>query len=584
MPNQLKTIQLPSSITVRDLALKLDMPGSRIISELIKHGVFATINERIDFEIAVIVLENMGYQAVLEEKEKETKESAKSSNDKQKRAPIVTILGHVDHGKTTLLDAIRQTDIAGGEAGGITQHISSYQLEVDVRGRKEVITFLDTPGHEAFTTLRQRGANVTDIAVIIIAADDGVMPQTIEAIDLVKQASAPIIIAVNKIDKPGVNPAKIRQQLAEQSILVEGWGGNVPIVEISAKNKIGIENLLDMILLVSDMQELAADPNAPARGIIIDSRLDSKKGLLAIGVVLDGSLKQGDEIITSSALGKVKKIEDYKGSVIKQAGPSCPAIIMGFKTLPAAGEIFKAEKKISKSKIAELLEKSRKERIGKITPLTLDRLLAQKGEIKVFNIVLKADAPGSLEAILSTINKINVPGLKIDIIKSGIGNFTGEDINTAKSSNAIIFGFNLAIGGMMRKIAERENVIVHTHSIIYELVDDIKECVAVLLGPEIVKTEIGKMKVLALFGKSKRAQIIGGKIVSGKVRSGCLVVVNREKQKVGEGEIQEVKVGKEDVPECSEGNECGIKFTGNLEVKEGDSLEFIIEEEKKRVI
>lgn len=591
-----KPITIPSSISVRELAFRLNMPASRIIAQLMKSGMFATINEEIDFDTASLILEEMGFEAKQEVVIKSDLDSKKGSRlsalggegvggGSVKRPPIVTILGHVDHGKTTLLDTIRKTHVAEGEAGGITQHISSYQIEVEVKGRKELITFLDTPGHEAFTALRQRGANITDIAIIIIAADDGVMPQTEEAISLAQKAGVPMIIAVNKIDKPGANVARIKQQLAEKNVLVEGWGGDVPIVEISAKNKIGIENLLEVILLVADMQEIKANPSAPARGVVLDSRLDPQKGPLAVLIILEGTLKKGDEVIAGNAHGKVKKIEDFKGAVLKEAGPSSPIVIMGMKEAPQAGEIITVEQKgISRSKIAELLEEKKRTRIGKLRPLSSDRIFSGEGKVNEFNIVLKADVPGSLEAIMGSIKKIDVPNLKINIIKSGIGNLNQDDIQTAKSSNSLILGFDITVNAAVRKLAERENVVIHTHNIIYELIDDLKSSISDWLGPETIRTQIGTMKIIALFGRSKNAQIIGGKITSGKIRKDSIAEVEREKQKVGEGTIQEVRISKEVIQEAVEGSECGVKFVGNVEIKEGDVLKFNVEEERKRTI
>lgn len=585
-----KSILLPSSIAVRDLAFKLNLPASRIISQLMKNGVFATINEEVDFDTAAIILEEMGFEAKEEAAEKKTEALSKESGcllvpGGVKRPPIVTILGHVDHGKTTLLDVIRETHIAEHEAGGITQHISSYQIEVEIKGWKELITFLDTPGHEAFTALRQRGANVTDIAIIIIAADDGVMPQTNESIELVKKAGIPMIIAINKIDKPGANSAKIKQQLAELDILVEGWGGDVPVVEISAKNKIGIENLLEVILLVADMQGIKADPSIPARGIILDSRLDPQKGPLATAIILEGTLKKGDEIIAGSAHGKVKKIEDFKGTALKEAGPSFPVVILGMKEAPQAGEIITVEQKgISRSKIAELLEEKKRMRIGKLKPLSSERIFSGEKKVNEFNIVLKADVPGSLEAIIGSIKKIDAADIKVNIIKSGIGNLNQDDIQTAKSSNSMVLGFDITVNSILKKLAEREGVVIHTHNIIYELIDDLKSLISDWLGPENIRIQIGAMKTLVLFGRSKAGQIVGGKVISGKIRKGAIIEVERDKEKIAEGTAQEIRVGREIIQEAVEGSECGVKFIGNAEIKEGDILKFAIEEERKRKI
>ena len=581
-------IKLPRSISVRDLSEKINLPAGKVIGELIKNGVPATINEMIDFDIASIVLEEMGYKAEAEldsDKDEISRISASKLAQGEKRPPIVTVLGHVDHGKTTLLDAIRHSHIAEKETGGITQHISSYQIEAQSKGRKELITFLDTPGHEAFTTLRQRGASITDIAILIIAADDGVMPQTEEAIDLIKKAGVPMVVAINKIDASGANTQKVKQQLAEKEVFVEGWGGDIPVVEISAKEKIGIEDLLEIILLIADIKEFTANPNIPARGIVLDSSLDPKKGPLAVIIILDGTLKKGDEVIVGNVHGKIKKMENYAGSIIKEAGPSCPVVIMGLKEAAQAGEILKVEQKgISRSKIAELINQKKKTRIGKLKPLSAERFFSKERETRDFNIIIRADVPGSLEAITESIKKINVSGLRINILSEKIGNISQEDIQTAASSDAIVFGFNININSAVKKLAERDNVVVHIHNIIYELIDDLKECVSEWLGPEIIKTEIGRMKIAALFGKPKKLQIVGGKVIAGKVRTGSIADVVRENQNIGTGKIEEIRIAKSSVQECVEGNECGVKFTGGIDIQVGDILVFSIEEEKKRVL
>lgn len=587
-----KTIKLPRLISIRDLAMKLELPASRIIAELIKNGVPATINEMIDFDIASIILEGMGYQAeeIKEEKLSENKISGRdeinfTSATGQRRPPIVTILGHVDHGKTTLLDAIRSSRVAEGEAGGITQRISSYQIEVESKGRKEIITFLDTPGHEAFTSLRQRGTNITDIAILIVAADDGVMPQTAEAIDLIKKSGVPMIVAINKIDKPGISIQKVKQQLAECEVFVEGWGGDVPVVEISAKEKKGIGNLLEMILLVADINEPKGNSDLPARGIVLDSALDAKKGHLVTVIILDGTLRKGDEVIVGDIHGKVKRMENYKGAPIKEAGPSCPVVIMGFKNVPRVSEVLKVQQKgITRSKIAELVERRKKTRIGRLKPLSKERIFAGQESAREFNVIIKADVPGSLEAIENSLEKINIEGAKINLLRSGIGNLTQEDLRIAKSSDAIILGFNIDINAVVKKQAEREGIVIRIHNIIYELVDELKEAISAWLGPEIIKVETGKMKIIALFGKSKKAQVVGGKMISGKARAGAIAEVFRNKESVGAGNIEEIRIGKQAVQECAEDNECGIKFSGNSEIQVGDEIVFSVEEERKRVL
>ncbi len=577
-----KTIVLPDKIIVRNLALKLDMPVGKIITELINHGIPASINEEVDFDVASIILEGLNFKA--EQEKDESNNLVKSVGGTAKRPPIVAILGHVDHGKTTLLDTIKKSNIAAEELGGITQHISACQIEVEVNKKKEIITFLDTPGHEAFTTLRQRGVNVTDIAILIVAADDGVMPRTVEAIELIKKSGVPMIVAINKIDKPDANIQRVKKQLAEQGVMLEGWGGDVPVVEISAKDNIGISELLEMIILVADMKKIFANPNIPARGVVLDSSLDSKKGNIAVAIILDGVLKKGDTIVVGNTHGKVKKLEDFKGNIVKEAGPSFPVAIMGLKSVASVGEVLTVEKKVSRSRIAELIDKKRDMMIGKMRPFTTDRILSFSEQSKEFNVILKADVPGSLEAISGFINTVSIPNVKINIIKSGIGGLTQEDIQMAKSSDALIFGFNVSVNAIVRKTAEREGVIVRVYNIIYELMDGMKECISQWLGTEIVKMEIGKMKVSALFSKSKTGQIVGGKIISGKAKKGCAIDIFRNKELQGTGVVQEIRSGKQIVQEISEDNECGIKINGNIDIQEKDELAFNVEEERQRTI
>ncbi len=585
MSDKLKIIKLPNNIAVRNLSSKIDIPVGKVIAELIKHGIPASINEEVDFDVASIVLEGLGFQAEkAESTENNSDNSAKLADGQKKRPPIVAVLGHVDHGKTTLLDTIKKSNIVDGESGGITQHISACQIEIEVNKKKEIITFLDTPGHEAFTTLRQRGVNVTDIAILIIAADDGVMPRTVEAIDLIKKSGVPMIVAINKIDKPDANIQRVKQQLAEHEIMLEGWGGDVPVVEVSAKDNIGIPDLLEMIVLVADMKKITANFDIPARGIILDSRLDPKKGNIAVAIILDGVLKKGDAIIVGNTHGKVKKLEDFKGNVIKEAGPSYPVAIMGLKNVAAVGEILTVEGKISRSRIAELIDKKRSMRIGKMKPFTADRILSFSGEEKEFNIILKTDVPGSLEAITEFVNRISIPDVKINVIKSGIGGLTQEDVQMAKSSNAIIFGFNVGANAIVQKTAERDGVVVRVFDIIYELMDGLKEVISQWLGTEIIKVEIGKMKVKALFGKSKTEQVVGGKVASGKVKKGCVVDIFRNKELQGSGVVNEIRSGKQVVQEISEDNECGMKIVSSIDIQEKDELVFGIEEERKRTI
>ena len=585
MSDKLKIIKLPNNIAVRNLSSKIDIPVGKVIAELIKHGIPASINEEVDFDVASIVLEGLGFQAEkAESTENNSDNSAKLADGQRKRPPIVAVLGHVDHGKTTLLDTIKKSNIVDGESGGITQHISACQIEIEVNKKKEIITFLDTPGHEAFTTLRQRGVNVTDIAILIIAADDGVMPRTVEAIDLIKKSGVPMIVAINKIDKPDANIQRVKQQLAEHEIMLEGWGGDVPVVEVSAKDNIGIPDLLEMIVLVADMKKITANFDIPARGIILDSRLDPKKGNIAVAIILDGVLKKGDAIIVGNTHGKVKKLEDFKGNVIKEAGPSYPVAIMGLKNVAAVGEILTVEGKISRSRIAELIDKKRSMRIGKMKPFTADRILSFSGEEKEFNIILKTDVPGSLEAITEFVNRISIPDVKINVIKSGIGGLTQEDVQMAKSSNAIIFGFNVGANAIVQKTAERDGVVVRVFDIIYELMDGLKEVISQWLGTEIIKVEIGKMKVKALFGKSKTEQVVGGKVASGKVKKGCVVDIFRNKELQGSGVVNEIRSGKQVVQEISEDNECGMKIVSSVDIQEKDELVFGIEEERKRTI
>lgn len=575
-------IKLPDTITVKEFAERLEKSVSEIIKILMDNGFLATINEELDYDTAAIIAEDLGFEVAKEKiKSKdsvtdelsEILESLKKTPKKnlKKRPPIVTILGHVDHGKTTLLDTIRRTKVAQHESGGITQHITAYQVSI----KNKVITFVDTPGHEAFEKMRARGAGVADIAIIIIAADDGVKPQTKEVLNNIKKTGLPFVICLNKIDKPQANADMVKGQLAEESILVEGWGGSVPIVEISAKENKNIDELLETLLLVADIEELKADFNAPGIGLVLESHLDKKRGPVTTVIIKNGTLKRGDSVLAGSASGKVRLLEDFKGKEISSAGPSTPLTILGFNKLPSAGRVIKVVPK-DKSFLKQKKKVSQKgESVGRTSPLRRIEQSLETEKYKKLNVVIKADTKGSLEAIEQILDSLVVEDVVVKVIKAGVGQINESDITLAKVSNAFLYGFRVPESLTAREMAEKESVKPRFFDVIYHLVEDIQQEMSKIVTIQEIRVDHGKLKVLAIFRTGKKDVIVGGRVTQGKIIKGDILEAKRGEEIIGTGKLAQMKKGKDDFEECPEGEECGITFdaTGPLpKIQPGDEI------------
>ena len=564
------------TIVVSELARLLNVKAPEVIKNLMANGVMATLNQAIDYETAALIATEFGFELEKEE-DLERKILAKyeiedKPEDLKPRAPVVTIMGHVDHGKTTLLDQIRKTRVAEKEAGGITQHIGAYM--VDVNGNK--ITFIDTPGHEAFTAMRARGAKVTDIVILIVAADDGVMPQTIESIQHAKAADAPIIVAINKIDKPNANPEKVINQLMEHNLVPEEYGGDTLFVKISAKKGEGIDELLEAILLQAEMLDLKANPNKNAKGFIIESKLEKGRGAVATVLITEGTLKVGNSIVAGKYYCKVRSIIDDKGKKIKSAGPSCPVEILGFSGVPEAGELVIALDNEKEAK--ELAEyRAEKEKLEKnvAKKVSLEDLYEQikEGELKELNIIVKGDVQGSVEAIKSSLEKLSNDEVKVKVIGSGVGGVTESDVLLAEASNAMIIGFNVRPDSKARKIAEQKQISVKTYSVIYDIIDDIKKAMEGLLEPEEQEVYHGRAEVRQLFNIPKVGVVAGCMVIDGKITRNSKVRVLRDNVIIYEGELASLKRFKDDVKEVAAGYECGLRIENYNDIKEGDIIE-----------
>jgi translation initiation factor IF-2 len=588
-----KAIELPEVLTVRDLARALHMSPIDIIKELMSNGIVASINQTIDYETAEIVASELGIQTIpvrVEEpkpvEEEEGKEERKtlwqklaqteSAEKLRSRPPVVTVLGHVDHGKTTLLDAIRQTRVVEAESGGITQHIGAYQVEQ--QGRK--ITFLDTPGHEAFTAMRARGAQVTDLAVLVVAADDGVMPQTREAIDHARAAGVPILVALNKMDKPTAQPERVKQQLAEVGLTVEDWGGDVICVPVSAKQKKGISELLDNILLVTDVADLRSNPDRPAVGTVIESRLDKQRGPTATLLVQGGTLHVGDALVISTISGRVRAMLDERGETVDEAPPSTPVLVMGLSDVPKAGDIFEVVENERKARvIAE--ERAEKRRLAQIRPsrprtLSLDEIFSrfQAGETMELNVIFKADVQGSVEPIVNSLEKLGTDDMKVNILHQGIGRITESDVMLASASDAIIIGFNVTVDEAARRMAAQEGVDIRQYDIIYRLVDDVDKALKGMLEPVYEDVAIGHAEVRAIFSIRRKGNVAGCYVTDGEVTRNAMVRVLRAGDEIFDGSLDSLRRFQEDVAEVRAGFECGIGVAGFDDFEEGDVLEF----------
>jgi translation initiation factor IF-2 len=582
-------LELPASIVVRDLAQMIEKSPIDLIKKLMTNGVMATINQTVDFDTAAIVVAEYGYEAVAEVVEEEVKEEVGevplwrqliADEDKSQlkpRPPVVTILGHVDHGKTSLLDAIRSTEVAAGEAGGITQHIGAYQVEM--KGR--LITFLDTPGHAAFTQMRARGAQGADIVILVVAADDGVMPQTREAIAHAKAARVPIVVALNKVDKQNANPERVKQQLAELELVPDEWGGNTMVVPVSAKNKQGIDDLLEGILLVADSNEIKANPNGKVVGTIIEAELDKSKGVIATLLVQNGTLEAGDVVVAGTAYGKLRAITDYKGKPVKKAGPSTPVAVMGMSDVPAAGDLFQVvdSDKEARAIVAERVEAAKVAAQSK-KKVSLEDLFAnvQAGETKDLNLIVKADVQGSLDPIITELNKLGQGEIGLKVLHAETGNIGNNDVMLASASKAIIIGFNVQADIDARRMAEKEGVDIRLYEIIYRMTEDIEKALKGMLAPDLVEKNLGRAQVLQVFSASKFGKVAGCKVIEGELKRGAKVRVYRGADIVFEGDLSSLRHEKEDVKEIRQGFECGVGFKNFNDIQPGDVLQCYIVE------
>lgn len=584
-------IEIEDNIIVKDLADKIGVSPSQIISKLIGLGVMVNQNQSIDSDIAIIVAEEFGIELTIKEASKEIQESIEDEfnldyednpEDLKSRAPIVTVMGHVDHGKTSLLDAIKETSVTKSEAGGITQHIGAYA--VNINNRK--ICFLDTPGHEAFTSMRARGAQVTDIAILVVAADDGVMPQTIEAINHAKAAKVPIIVAINKMDKPTANVDRIKQELVENALVPEDWGGDTITVPVSAKNRQGIEELLEMILLVAEIQELKANPNRNAVGTIVEAQLDKGKGPLATVLVQKGTLEVGDMVISGSAFGRVRAMLDDKGKRVKKAGPSTPVVILGLSEVPNAGDLLYEvdDEKTARSLAEKSKEATRAEQMKADQKVSLDDLFERikLGEIKDLNIIIKADVRGSMEALKQSLEKLDTDEVKTNIIHGGVGGITESDIILASASNAIVVGFNVRPNLNAIEVAKREKVDVRTYRVIYEAIEDIQAAIKGMHAPKIVEEVIGRAEVRATFRLPNGSTIAGIYVLDGKIARNGKIRLLRNDIVIFEGGVSSLKRFKDDAREVLSGYEAGLGLENYNDIKEGDLLEaYVLKEVEK---
>lgn len=573
-------------MTVGETAKLLHKDASEVIKKLILMGVMATINQELDIDTILLLAGEFGVEVevkiVVEDDRFETVEENDEPADLKTRPPVVTIMGHVDHGKTTLLDAIRSTNVTGGEAGGITQHIGAYQVEIN--GKK--ITFLDTPGHEAFTAMRARGAQITDLTIIVVAADDGVMPQTVEAINHAKAAELPIIVAVNKIDKPDANPDKVKQELTEYGLVPEEWGGDTIFVNVSAKQRMGLEDLLEMILLVAEVNEYKANPDKRARGAVIEAELDKGRGPVARVLVQHGTLKVGDAFVAGNCFGRVRAMVNDKGRRLKEAGPSTPVEITGLTEVPQAGDpfmVFEDERK-ARSIAEKRAITQRQSDLGSNVRVTLDDLFQhiKDGEIKDLNVIIKGDVQGSVEALKGSLSKIEVEGVRVKIIHSGAGAITESDIILAAASNAIVIGFNVRPDPQAGATAEQEKVDIRLHRVIYNVIEEIEQAMKGMLDPEYKEVVIGHAEVRNLFKISKVGTIAGCMVTSGKIARNAEVRLIRDGIVIHEGKIDTLKRFKDDAKEVAQGYECGITLESYNDVKEGDVIEAFIMETVER--
>ena len=575
----IKQITIPESLTIRELADKMKMPAAALVKKLFMQGQMVSLNQEITFDEAEEIALSFDIIAEMEEKvdmvAELLKEEEEDESKMKKRPPVVCVMGHVDHGKTSLLDAIRETDVTEHEAGGITQHIGAYVVRIN----GEKITFLDTPGHEAFTSMRMRGAQSTDVAVLVVAADDGVMPQTVEAINHAKAAGVEIIVAINKIDKEGANIERVKQELSEYELIPEEWGGSTIFCPVSAHTKEGISNLLEMIILTAEVLELKANPKRRARGIVIEAQLDKGRGPVATVLVQKGTLNVGDHIAVGTAYGKVRAMLDHKGERVKQATPSTPVEILGLNGVPSAGEIFVATENDKEAKqIAQAYVDQGKDKLleeTKAKKLSLDGLFSQiqAGNVKELNLIIKADVQGSVEAVKQSLVKLSNEEVAVRVIHGGVGAINESDVSLASASNAIIIGFNIRLDNAAKETADRENVDVRLYRVIYDAIEDIEAAMKGMLEPIYEEKVIAHAEVRQTFKASGVGTIAGSYVLDGKIERGCRARITREGEQIFEGDLSSLKRFKDDVKEVAAGYECGLVFDGFNDLQEEDQIE-----------
>lgn len=582
-----KEIKLPKFITVREFAELADLPVSKALSQLMKRGTFVSMNEKIDFDTAAIIGADLGLEVKLKEEAGGKDESANEQNKLKKilgeekeenlqpRPPVIVVMGHVDHGKTKLLDAIRRTNVVAGEAGGITQHIGAYQVE----RKGKFITFIDTPGHEAFTAMRSRGAKAADIAILVVAADDGVKPQTVEAFNIIKASQIPFIVAINKIDKPEVDLNKTKQELSTQlNIVPEDWGGKTISVPVSAKTGAGLEELLDMVLLTAEVEakNMKANPLSKAVGTVIESHIDKGEGAVATILIQNGTLRVGDQLsFNNLSYGKVRALKNYRGESINEAYPSTPVKIIGLKAAPQVGDILEVGAG-EKVKIKNMPSSFRK--------LAIAQKEEQKeSKIKKINLIIKSDVLGSTEAIEESLQKASTEEVRVEIIHKGLGNITEGDINQAEASSAQIIGFNVKASPQIEELAREKNITIKIYDIIYDLINDIKKQVEALTEVELKRVDLGKLKVAAIFRTESKGQIVGGRVIEGKIETDSLIEIIRAKDIIGQGKLIKLQSGKQDVKSVEINQECGIEYEGKPLIKAGDILQFYKNEKVKKI-
>lgn len=587
-------VKIPAKITVKELSILLDLPLNKLIVELMKNGILVSQNENLDYDTAVIIAEDLGFKVDRADDKKETEDNHHVTNLENilskeaiaPRAPVIVVMGHVDHGKTKLLDAVRNTNVIDTESGGITQHIGAYQVVwTDPKSKeKRPITFIDTPGHEAFTVMRSRGAKVADIAILVVAADDGVKPQTVEAINIIKAAKLPFIVAVNKIDKEGADPQRVRTDLSQYSIIPEEWGGEVPMVDISAKQNLHIDKLLDTLLLLADVnnEQIRANADRSAAGTVIEAHVDKGEGPVATILVQVGTLNLNDPLVVNGEIyGKVRAMKNYRGENISQAGPSCPVRILGFKVAPQVGDVLDVGSAGTSSLIDVKAKKTQQSGAEKIHTHQTDSGEDEEGK-KYFNVVIKADTLGSLEAIIGSFEKMKNDEVSVRVVGKGLGNITADDVTLAQTTGAKLFSFHVAVTPVAHDMIQSTGIDFKEYKVIYDMFNYIEVELEKMLNPEVTITELGTFKVLQIFRSDKNSQILGGRVEKGKIQKDTKVRIKRKGEHIGIGKLPQIQMGRQAVSEIEQGNECGAQYEGKLHVEVGDILEVYKEESKKK--